>query len=304
MIHIFIINPYAGKKNFANDLRSQLDSIEGLNYFVFSTRYAGYETELVKKILHIFEGERLRFYCCGGSGTMRNMLNGFDDLSRAEIAFYPCGLSNDFLKMFGDQCQRFYNIEELINGDIIKVDYIASNCGVSLNSLSTGLDSNCLEMMDCFRAARIINDDLPYTLATLYSIFVSKTEKYEVTLDDEVYKGGFAEVFIGNGCVFGGKMHFAEHTVVNDGEALFALAGNRRGVSLLPTLMAVTGKKHEKVKKLMTCGSCSRIRIKRLDGSLFTINQDGDLQKNVNVCEARIVRQGLNLVVPKGVTVV
>ena len=54
MLHIFIINPFAGDKTFADDLRTKLSSIEGLDYFVFNTRYAGYETELVRKILHIF----------------------------------------------------------------------------------------------------------------------------------------------------------------------------------------------------------------------------------------------------------
>ena len=43
MTHIFIINPYAGSKTFADDLRTKLNSIEGLNFFVFNTRYAGYE---------------------------------------------------------------------------------------------------------------------------------------------------------------------------------------------------------------------------------------------------------------------
>ena len=110
MIHIFIVNPYAGKGAFADDLRLKLSRIEGLNYFVFSTRYKGHETELVKEIQDIFENEKLRFYCCGGSGTMRNMLNGFEKLDDAEIAFFPCGLTNDFLKMFDKDEARFHDI--------------------------------------------------------------------------------------------------------------------------------------------------------------------------------------------------
>ena len=303
MVHIFIINPFAGDKTFADDLRSKLENIEGLNYFVFNTRSAGYETELVQKVQHIFEGEQLRFYCCGGSGTMHNMLNGFADLSSAEIAFFPCGLTNDFLKMFGDEEPRFHKIEELINGDVVLVDYIKTNHGVSLNSLSTGLDSNCLDKMDSFRFLRYIAKDLPYTLATLYSIFISNTESYELTLDDEVFRGRFAEIFIGNGCIFGGNMFFAEETCINDGKAIYNFAGNARGFRLLPILLALTGKKYAKMRKMMTCGNCSRIRIRRTDGIPFTINQDGDLIKNIDVCEAQIVRKGLRFVVPKGVRI-
>lgn len=303
MIHIFIINPFAGNKTFADDLRTKLSTIADLNYFVFNTRYAGYETELVKKIQHIFKGEKLRFYCCGGSGTMRNMLAGFDDLSKAEVAFFPCGLTNDFLKMFGKDEQRFRQIEELIRGDVIKVDYIRSNHGVSLNTLSTGLDSNCVDKMNDYRILRFVGEEVPYFVSTVYSIFVSKTLDYEVTLDDEMFTGRFAEIFIGNGCVFGGNMFFAEHTCVDDGRAIFRLSGNKRGFSLLPTLTALTGRKHDKVRKLMQCGECSRIRIRRTDGSPFTINLDGDLVKNITECEAEIVHKGLSLVVPRGVRV-
>ncbi len=301
MLHIFIINPFAGRKTFADDLRTKLSSIKGLDYFVFNTRYAGYETELVKKIQHIFKGEKLRFYCCGGSGTMRNMLNGFDDLSEVEIAFFPCGLTNDFLKMFGKDYHRFSQIEELIDGDVIKIDYIKTNHGVSLNTLSTGLDSNCLRKMEDFRILRFLGNDLPYSIATVYSIFVSKTEEYEVKLDDESFEGKLAEIFIGNGCIFGGSLYFGEHTCVNDGKAVYSLVGNKRGFGLLEVMLALTGKKYDKYSKLMNCGHCSRISIRRRDGEPFSINQDGDIINGVIECEAEIIHKGLKFVVPKGV---
>lgn len=301
MLHIFIINPFAGRKTFADDLRTKLASIEGLNYFVFNTRYAGYETELVKKIQHIFEGEKLRFYCCGGSGTMRNMLNGFDNLSEVEIAFFPCGLTNDFLKMFGEDASRFGQIEELINGDIIDIDYIRTNHGVSLNTLSTGLDSNCLRKMDDFRILRFLGNDVPYSVATVYSIFVSKTEEYEIYLNGEQLNGKFAEIFIGNGCIFGGSLYFAEHTCVNDGKAIYSIVGNKRGFGLLEVMLALTGKKYEKYPKIMSCGECDSIKFRRTDGQPFSINQDGDIISGVTECEAKIIHKGLRFVVPKGV---
>ena len=304
MLHIFIINPFAGQKTFADDLRTKLSSIKGLDYFVFNTRYAGYETELVKKIQRIFQGEKLRFYCCGGSGTMRNMLNGFDNLSEAEVAFFPCGLTNDFLKMFGSDEPRFHQIEELINGDVISIDYIKSSCGVSLNTLSTGLDSNCVSKMNDYRILRFLGNDVPYSVALVYSIFVSKTHEYEISVDGRDYSGKFAEFFMGNGCIFGGSLYFAEHTCVNDGEALYSLVGNKRGFGLLSVMLSLTGKKYAKYPAIMELGQCSKIKIRRTDGAPFTINQDGDLICDVTECEAEIVHKGLRFVVPKGVRAV
>lgn len=301
MLHIFIINPFAGDKTFADDLRTRLSAIEGLEYFVFNTRYAGYETELVRKIRHIFEGEKMRFYCCGGSGTMRNMLNGFDDLSKVEVAFLPCGLTNDFLKMFGDAMPRFSQVEELLYGDVIDIDYIKSNYGVSLNTLSTGLDSNCLRKMDDFRILRLINGDLPYSAATVYSVFVSKPEEYEITLNGEVLKGKFGEIFLGNGCIFGGTLYFSDKTSMTDGKAIYSIVGDRRGFKMLEVMLALTGKKYDKYYKLMSRGECSSIKFRRLDGSPFSVNQDGDIINNVTECEAQIIHKGLHFVVPKGV---
>ena len=303
MIHIFIINPFAGDKTFADDLRQKLKKIKNLNYFVFNTRYAGYETELVKKIQHIFEDEELRFYCCGGSGTMRNMLNGFENLSEAEVAFYPCGLTNDFLKVFGDDEKRFYNIEELINGDVIEVDYIKSNHGVSLNTLSTGLDSNSIQKMEDFRALKFFGNNMPYLLSVLYSMFVSTTYGYEITFDDKQFKGKFAEIYVGNGCVFGGNMYFEEKSIIDDGKSIFRVIGNKKGFTLLSMLTKVIRKKYETYKDIMLCGYCEKFSFKRMNGKPFTINQDGDLIKDVYSCEGEIVHKGLHLVVPKGVQI-
>ena len=58
MTHIFIVNPNAGNQTFADDLRRKLLDIKGLNYFVFNTRYAGSDTEIIKEIQKIVEDEK------------------------------------------------------------------------------------------------------------------------------------------------------------------------------------------------------------------------------------------------------
>ncbi len=304
MIHIFIINPFAGHQTFADDLRTKLSTYDNLEYFVFNTRYKGYETELVKKILHIFEGEKLRFYCCGGSGTMRNMLNGFDDFSNVEVAFYPCGLTNDYLKVYGKEQERFRNIDELINGDVIDIDYIKTNHGIALNTLSTGLDSNCQTKMDQYRSLRIIGDKMPYTLAIMYSIFVSKPLEYNVIIDDNEYTSTFSEIYFGNGFVLGGNIFFAEHTCSNDGKALTCLSfEKRRGLPLATAIMNLMKKKFSKVEKKMNFGEAKTISIRRTDNQPFTINFDGELVFDVTECKGEIVHKGLRFVVPEGVRV-
>ena len=302
MIHIFIINAFAGQQTFADDLRIKLSSYKDLDYFVFNTRYEGYESELVRKILNLFEGEKLRFYCCGGSGTMRHMLNGFDDLSNVEVAFYPCGLTNDFLKVFGKNEERFHNIDELINGDVIDIDYIKTEYGVALNTLSTGLDSNCQTKMNEFRVLRFISDMIPYSLAVIYSLFVSKTREYEVKLDNDTHSGYFSEIYFGNGHVLGGNIFFADNACATDGLGITRISTiKKRGFPLAMLLLNLMKKKFAKASKKMIFGLSKTIEIKSKDGKPFTINQDGELIHGVTSCKGQMVKQGLHFVVPKGV---
>ncbi len=301
MLHVFVVNPYAGQKTFADDLRTKLSHIENLKYFVFNTRCAGDESELVRKIQHFFgEEKKIRYYCCGGSGTMRNMLNGFEDLSKVEVAFFPCGITNDFLKVFEDVEERFYQIEELIHGDVIEVDYIRTNYGVALNSVSTGMDREIIDRFEHYRVLDVVKEHMLYSLSTFLALFSSKAHEYEVYLDQDKWRGKFSEIFIGNGHVMVGDLYWANESIVDDGMAIYRLLPKKRRHDLLPTLIALKRKKVYKLFNEMSCGSCKKARIKRCSGASFAINLDGELIRDVKECELEVIQKGLRLVVPKG----
>lgn len=299
---VISINPDCAHSRLTDDLRERLSRISGLNYYVFTTRYAGYETEIVRKVLHFFRGEKLRFYCCGGSGTMRNMLNGFDDLSEAEVAFYPCGMTNDFLKMFGSGEKRFENIEELISGDVIKVDYIRSNFGVALNTISLGLDSEMEILMDDYRFLRIFSEPLPYSAAIVHAIFFSKQQSYDIEADGQLISGIATETIFGNGNILGGSLHFTDHSAVSDGKGGFMSAPKLSFGGKIKMFMALLKNRREYINQICSCGEFRKFSIRRTDGSEFMLNFDGELQSCTGRLEARIVHKGLKFVVPKGIT--
>ena len=77
MKHVFIINPNAGKYDsrqriydMANALREQ----HGLDVQCILTKKQGHATELARKLCD--SGEELRFYACGGDGTVNEVANG------------------------------------------------------------------------------------------------------------------------------------------------------------------------------------------------------------------------------------
>ena len=303
MTHIFIVNPNAGNQTFADDLRRKLLDIKGLNYFVFNTRYAGNETEIIKEIQKIFEDEKLRFYCCGGSGTMRNMLNGFDDLDSAEVAFFPCGMTNDFLKVFGKEQDRFHNINELIAGDVIDVDYIKSNHGVAINALSVGYDSTCVRKYEQYRGLKIFGDNVPYTLFVIYALLFSKSNEYEIEIDGRYYEGEISEIVFNNGLNMGGNMYLYPGANVSDGKGTFRMFVSKSGFRAIPYFKAMQEKDFKTLDDNTTYGNFEKVKIRRKDRMPFAMNMDGELLEEHDEWEAEIVRKGLHLVVPKGVRV-
>lgn len=303
MTHIFIVNPYAGKLTFADDLRKKLAEIKGLNYFVFNTRCAGNETELVKEIQKIFENEKLRFYCCGGSGTMRNMLNGFEDLSKAEVAFFPCGLTNDYLKIFGEDAKKFRDIEALIDGDVVEFDYIKTNHGVALNTFSIGMDSAVMTKLEDYRALQVFGENVPYNLAILYAIFLQKLHVFEIDVDGKQFEGIGSELYWGNGSVMGGSLNFYPGVSPRDGEAKYRFIFDRSGMRAIPVFKGLLTADYNYLDKISEFGNGRKIKLRRKDGGTFIMNQDGELSKPYDYWEAEIVPKGLHFVVPKGVQI-
>lgn len=304
MLHIFIINPYAGDMTFSNKLREKISKIPDLPYFIFNTRNAGYESEIVGKIQHFFPEEQLRFYCCGGSGTMRHMLNGFESFDNVEIAFFPCGLTNDFLKVFGEEEKRFSDLEELVYGEVVDIDYIRTNHGVALNTLSFGMDTDFNEKLKNWQILKAFGGNVPYLLAMLHSLVLTKSLDYEIQIDDTPVKDEMiSEFFFGNGFMLGGFLHFDDKADIRDGMGLCRYLRERTGIRNIPVAMALALSDQKKLASYTDVETkfCEKLSIRRKDGTPFGLSFDGEMVYDITSCEAEIVKQGLHLVVPKGV---
>lgn len=305
MLHIFIVNPYAGDMSFAKSLREKVSKIPDLPYFIFNTRSAGYEREIVGKIQHFFPDEKLRFYCCGGSGTMRNMLNGFQSFDNVEIAYFPCGLTNDFLKVFGEDEKRFHDIEELIYGEILDIDYIKTNHGIALNTLSMGMDTDFNEKLKNWQILKAFGVNVPYVLAMLHSLVLTKAEKYEIQIgeDGPIKEETVTEFFFGNGHMLGGFLHFDDKADIRDGKALCRYLRDRTGFGNIPIAKALATNDQKKLGAYSQIETkfCEKLSIRRRNGAPFGLSFDGEMVYGITDCQAEVVKQGLHMVVPKGV---
>lgn len=300
--HIFIINPAVTPKGFSIALSNKLKEYKDLNYYIFSSRYPGNETVLIENAQKFFPNSKLRVYCCGGSGTIRNALTGITDFDRVELAYVPYGLSNDFLKSTYSEIALFQNIDALIYADAVKIDYIESNHGLALNTFSTGVDALTLKMLEDYRFFGILWRNLPYILSVVFTLVFAKTNEYEVTIDGKTFTKNINQIFFGNGGVLGGFMKFSNGANITDGVANYAIGGKEKSLGLLPVAIALAKGKPEKISKYFDLGLAKEITIRRTDDKPFYVDFDGEMRVKASKWQAKIVNKGLSFVLPKGVT--
>ncbi len=297
MVHVFIINPEYNESEFTVRLRETLSGIPDLNYYVFTTGAAGDETQLASTIEDIFEGEQLRIYSCGGITTARNVLEGFRDLSKIEFAIIP---SDDvkYLNAFGSQ-ENFKDVKNLISGRTVRVDYIKTNHGVALNSVSFGLDTYSYRCYENLKSMLIFGNRIPWLISNIYSAIMTPSYSYNLKLDDEEISLKLTHIHISNMPILGTDRYDPDNRNVAEGIASCLtvyrfgfLSRLKYGVDSLRQRV-----KYSKDDPRQSVRGISSARVRHATGVPIWCSLDGKLilatDWNINV-----VKQGLKMVIP------
>ena len=129
MKHIFIINPAAGKKDSRQRVYTMAEALKkkhNLDVECMLTKSRRHATALTRAIAET--GDYVRFYACGGDGTVNEIANGIAGFPNAAMTCIPIGTGNDFLKNFGKDAEPlFLDAENLWNGDVTPLDLIDCN---------------------------------------------------------------------------------------------------------------------------------------------------------------------------------
>ena len=95
MKHVFVINPAAGKGKALGIIKPQIDEIckkHALDYEIYVTEKKNDGIEFVER--RAKSGEELRFYACGGDGTLYEVVNGAFSSSRTSSTACPLNLTS------------------------------------------------------------------------------------------------------------------------------------------------------------------------------------------------------------------
>ena len=100
MKHLIVFNPSAGNHGAAEAFRALIkEKFAGLDYEIYETTGPRSVIPFLKDYLPK-QKDTVRVYACGGDGTVHEVANGLVGQKNAELAIYPAGTGNDFVKTF------------------------------------------------------------------------------------------------------------------------------------------------------------------------------------------------------------
>ena len=217
--HIFIINPTAGKSDSRQKIYDMADSLRqkhGLDVQCILTKKQGHATELAQKLCE--SGEELRFYACGGDGTVNEVANGIIGYDNAAMSVIPVGTGNDFLKNFGADAEKFRDAENLWNGPQFPMDAIDVNGRVALTIACSGIDARVAKDVHKYSESPLLDGkgSYIYSLAVNF-LFKGIGSHWIVTLDDVPMEGDWSLIAVCNGRYYGGGFMPVAEARMDDG---------------------------------------------------------------------------------------
>lgn len=294
--HIFIINPTSGNGQKLDDVRTMIHSAmspRGLKYEFLSSVGPGHAKMLAKA--HAAPG--VRIYACGGDGTVQEILTGIRGVEDVQLAHYPLGTGNDFIRQFGSQGERFKDLSELIDGEVSLVDIIHSEERDALNVFSMGFDARVPMEMQKFRKLQRFGSQMPYNAAVVSSIFKGLGTYYHLLVDGVRYSGKLSLVVAMNGQYYGGGFHPTPEARADDGYLNVIIV---RKVSVIG-LGRVIGKYAKGLAKeisVCTCIHAKKLSIRANKAQAVNFDGEGELVTELDV---ELIPKALQLVLPRGI---
>ena len=219
MKHIFIIKPTAGKYDSRQriyEMADHLRTAHGLDVQCILTKKQGHATEIARKLCQT--GESLRFYACGGDGTVNEVANGIIGYDNAAMSVIPVGTGNDFLKNFGGDMDKFRDAENLWDGPQFPMDAIDVNGRVALTIACSGIDARVARDVHKYSESPILDGKSSYIASLLVNfLFKGIGSHWTVELDGETIEDDFSLVSVCNGRYYGGGFMPVAEARMDDG---------------------------------------------------------------------------------------
>ncbi len=302
--HIFIVNPAAGSRDRTTEIAGAIRAATQqapIDYEILITEAPMHAVSLVKRMAAQSPDRPLRFYACGGDGTLKEVAEGCLRLQNAAFTHYPAGTGNDFIKVFGAAgADRFRSLSELIGGEDIEIDAIETDCGLALNVLSVGVDARVADSMRKYKRIPLVGSQGPYIIATVEEVIKGLARPYRITVDGQSFDGRYTLAIAVNGRCYGGGFVPVPESDVQDGllDVLLIRAVSR--VTAAKVISRYKAGRYRDYPQYITALKAREMTIFSTDDRPMEINLDGEIVRTGHV-SIRVAERAMRFIVPAGV---
>ncbi len=301
MKHMFVINPAAGKENYRSVIETALKRAQNLDYELYETTGRGDATSFIRNWCVEHPSERVRFYACGGDGTLNEVVNGVVGFENASVGCYPCGSGNDFVKYYGGK-RVFFDLDALLNSKEEYIDLIRVGDRYAINATHFGFDSCVAQTMMNVRRKKLIGGKNAYTTGVVVGLLKAMKNKCKVTADGELLnpEGTILLCTLANGQYVGGSFRCAPRSLDNDGFLEVCVVRPVSRITFVRLINAYTNGTHlddPKFEKYLTYRRAKKVEIEAPDDFIYSL--DGELINDGHFT-AEVVHNAIRFAVPRG----
>lgn len=297
MKHLFIVNPVSGKgishERCSAGITEAMEAAGITDYEIHVTTGPRDGYEYAKK--EVEKGEHIRVYACGGDGTLYEVINACACHDNAEVAAYPLGSGNDFVRIFGDK-RSLRNVTDHINGTPMKFDLIKCGDQYAINQCSMGVDAEVCAKQADFKKLPLLSGEAAYTAALLYCFIGRMKSRFTIKIDDEEpFTSDVLFCVAGNSRWYGGGYMAAPKALTYDGLLDFIIVKKDcLRIKLLTLINPYKKGQHlDWDRTIFKRGK--KITIKSEKPAAMNVDGECDY---VTECTFEIVEKGINFVVP------
>lgn len=298
MRYVFYINPVAGKGGLQEKILASINDY-------FADKDCEYKIHFDDSLDCMMDsasreaetGDNIRMFACGGEGTVMAVVNSIAGYDNVELGVIPCGSANDFLKFFESR-DIFLNIDEQINGEVIRMDLIKANDKYCLNGCSVGMDAVVARDMAIFKKWPAVSGSLAYNLAIVKTFLGKLGITADISVDgEEPQRKNCLFAVIANAPYYGGGYKGAPEAVPYDNKLDFTLVDKISKLKILKFLGIYKKGEH---KKLDCCTLKKCTSMEFTSDKPIPVNLDGEILESTHM-KFELVKSALKFVVPKGI---
>lgn len=277
MKHVFILNPKAGSGAHLDETRAAIRRLDG-DVTVYETTAPKDATRYIRAFCKSHTEEDVRFYACGGDGTIKEVAEGILGFPHASMSCFPIGSGNDFVKYYGGR-ERFADLAALVAADALPVDMITLGDEYSVNVCNFGFDAAVAETMNRVRRVPLLGGKHAYTTGIVRALVTARRNHCDIYADGEKLTGkAFLLCTIANGAYVGGAFRCAPRAKNDDGRLEVCVMKPMSLFTFLSLLGPYRRGEHlddPRFAKYMTYRRAARVEV--VSKKPFSVSLDGEI---------------------------